>query len=64
MFASIVLSTMPIDSVSWSRKAWWVGLKRSNEASSRTALTWPSKSTGSTMMLAGAASPSPEVIGT
>ena len=39
MLASIVLSTMPMISVSWSRKAWCVGLKRSNEASSSTALT-------------------------
>ena len=62
VFASIVLSTMPIDSVSWSRNAWWVGLNRSNDASSRTALTWPSKRTGRTMMLAGAASPRPEEI--
>ena len=29
MLASIVLMTMPIDSVSWSRKAWWVGFSRS-----------------------------------
>jgi hypothetical protein len=28
MLAAIVLSTMPIDSMSWSRKAWWVSLKR------------------------------------
>ena len=27
MLASIVLITMPIDSVSWSRNAWWVSLK-------------------------------------
>ena len=52
MLASIVLSTMPIDSVSWSRNAWCVGLKRSNEASSSTPLTCPSKRTGSTMMFA------------
>ena len=62
MFASIVLSTMPIDSVSWSRNAWWIGLNASNDASSMTALTWPSKRTGSTMMLRGGASPRPEAI--
>ena len=39
VLASIVLSTMPIDSMSWSRNAWWVGLNPSNVASSRTALT-------------------------
>ena len=33
-----------------------------NEASSMTALTSPSKRTGSTMMLSGGASPRPEVI--
>ncbi|MNF63326.1 hypothetical protein D3C84_450250 [compost metagenome] len=26
MFASMVLSTMPIDSASWSRNTWWMGL--------------------------------------
>ena len=48
VFASIVLITMPIDSVSWSRNAWCVGLKRSSEASSITPCTWPSNTTGST----------------
>ena len=60
MLAAIVFNTMPIDSVSWSRKDWWVSLKRLNEASSITALTSCSKSTGSTMMLRGAASPRAE----
>src|SRR5262249_4657076 len=32
VFASIVLITMPIDSVSWSRNASWVWLNRSNDA--------------------------------
>ena len=54
MLASIVLITMPIDSVSWSRKAWCVGLKRSNEASSTTPRTWPSKMIGSTRTFSGA----------
>ena len=40
-------------SVSWSRNAWCVGLKRSNDASSSTPLTWPSKTTGSTRMFCG-----------
>ena len=62
VFASIVLSTIPIDSVSCSRKVTWVSLKRSKEASSMTALTSPSKVTGRTTMLRGAASPRPELI--
>ena len=40
-------------SVSWSRKIWWMALKGWNEASSMTAFTSPSKSTGRTMMLSG-----------
>ena len=60
MLAAIVLSTMPIDSVSWSRNDWWVSEKRLNEASSITAFTSCSNSTGSTMMLSGGASPSAE----
>ena len=62
MPAPIVLSTMPMLSVSWSRKVWWISEKRLYDASSMTALTWPSKITGSTMMLSGGASPSPELI--
>ena len=61
MFAAIVLSTMPIDSVSWSRKSKWLSLNVSNDASSMTALMSPSKSTGSTMMFSGRAEPVPEV---
>jgi len=64
VFARIVFSTMPIDSMSWSRNIWWVALKRSKEASSMTACTPPSKRTGSTMMLSGGASPRPEEIWT
>ena len=60
MFAAMVLSTMPIDSVSWSRNDWCVSEKRLNEASSITALTSCSNSTGRTMMLSGGASPSAE----
>ena len=44
MLAAIVLSTMPMLSVSWSRNERWISLKRLNEASSMTALTSPSKS--------------------
>jgi hypothetical protein len=62
MFASIVFKTMPIDSISCSRNTSWVGLKRSNEASSSTALIWPSKSTGSTRTFCAVAWPSPEWI--
>ncbi len=62
MLALIMFSTTPIDSVSWSRKTWWMALKGLNEASSITAFTSPSKRTGSTMMLSGGASPSPELM--
>ena len=62
VLASIVLMTMPMLSASWSRKASCVGLKRSNDASSTTPLTWSSKITGSTRMFCGGARPSPEKI--
>ena len=62
MFAAIVLSTMPMLSLSWSRKVRWMSLYRLNEASSMTALTSPSNSTGSTTMLWGLLSPRPELI--
>ncbi len=62
MLASIVLSTIPMLSVRSSRNAWWVGLNRSSEASSSTPFTWPSKTTGRTMMFWGAESPRPEEI--
>ena len=39
-----------------------MALKAWNEASSMTAFTSPSKSTGSTMMFSGVASPRPELI--
>ena len=58
----IVFRTTPIVSVSWSRNVWCTSLNGVNEASSITAITCSSKSTGSTMMFVGAASPSPEVI--
>ena len=53
MVASIEFSTMPIEAVSCSRKAICSSVKWLSEASSITALTWPSNSTGSTMMLLG-----------
>ena len=59
MLASIVLITMPIDSVSWSRNAWCAGLKRSSDASSSTPRTSPSKTTGSTSTSIAAFSPRP-----
>ena len=62
VLASIVLSTSPMLSVSWSRNAWWVALKRLNDASSITARTEPSNRIGSTMMFSGCDSPSPELI--
>ena len=60
--ASIVFSTIPILSVNWLRKSRCVSLKLSNDASSMTALISFSKSTGSTIRLAGDAFPSPEPI--
>ncbi len=63
MVASIEFSTMPIEAVSCSRKAVCSSVKWPSEASSITALTWPSNSTGSTMMLLGVASNRPELIG-
>ncbi len=62
MLALIMLSTTPMLSMSWSRKSWWIVLKWRNEASSMTALTSPSKSTGRTMIFSGVASPRPELI--
>ena len=58
--AWIVLMTMPIVSPSWSRKPRCTSVNGWNDASSITAITWSSKSTGMTTMLRGAASPSPE----
>src|SRR5439155_632123 len=49
-------------SVSCSRNVRWPALKRWNDASSMTAITWSSNRTGRTMMLTGAASPRPDVI--
>ncbi len=63
VFAWIVLIAMPIVSTTSRRNARCVGLKRSNDASSRTAFTSPSKTTGRTMTLCGTASPRPEPIG-
>ena len=64
LLAASVLSTTPMLSVSWSRNDRWMSLKRSKDASSITAFTSPSNSTGNTTMLSGGASPSPELIST
>ena len=58
--ASIVLSTTPMLPVSCSRNARCEAVNSPSEASSMTALTWPSNSTGSTMMLRGRATARPE----
>jgi hypothetical protein len=58
----MVLITMPIDSVSWSRNAWCTGLKRSSDASSITPRTSPSKITGSTSTFAAACEERPVAI--
>jgi hypothetical protein len=60
MLASIVLITMPMDSASWSRNCWWVGLKRSSDASSTTPRTCPSKMMGSTSTFIGDRSVRPD----
>ena len=62
MFAMIVFSTTPIDSLSCSRNARCTSVKRLNDASSITAITWSSNRTGRTITFTGAASPSPDVI--
>ncbi len=59
VFASMVLMTMPIDSVSWSRNAWCAGLKLSSDASSSTPRTSPSNTTGSTSTSSAAVSERP-----
>src|SRR6266545_3623309 len=61
MFAWIVLSTTPMDSESCSRNACCTGVKRWNEASSTTAITWSSKRTGRTITFTGEPSPRPEL---
>ena len=61
MLAMIVLSTTPMVSMTCSRKLWLTTVKGRSEASSMTPRTWSSKSTGSTTMLTGDASPSPEL---
>ena len=58
--AAIVFNTIPTDSISWSRKFWWVSLNSLNEASSITALTSSSNKAGRMLTLAGAAWPRPE----
>ena len=58
--ASMLLSTMPIEAVSWSRKARCEAVYPLSDASSMTAFTWPSKSTGRTITFRGSAVNSPE----
>ena len=53
MVAAIVLSTMPNSSVSWSKNVWCTSLNWRNDASSMTAFTCFSKSTGRYTTLAG-----------
>ena len=56
--------TTPTLSVSWSRNDRCMSLKRLKEASSMTALTSPSNSTGRTTMFSGVAAPRPELMWT
>ena len=60
--ASMVLSTMPIEPDSCSRNARCDGVNSVSEASSITALTWSSNSTGSTITLRGTALIRPDSI--
>ncbi len=62
MFAKIVLSTTPMLSPSWSRKARWISLSSSIDASSITARVSPWKSTGRSTIERGATSPSADPI--
>ena len=48
--------------VSWSRKDWWVSVKRAERGELDDRLDLCSNSTGRTMMLSGAASPSAELM--
>ena len=56
----IALSETPTSSMSWSKKARCTSLNGDSEAISMTPRTSPSKSTGSTMMFTGVASPRPD----
>src|SRR3978361_1627789 len=58
----IVLRTTPTVSTIWARKAWWTSEKGRNEASSITASTRSSKSTGRTTTWLGEAEPRAEAI--
>jgi hypothetical protein len=62
--ATIVFSTIPTLSLSWSRKASCVSVSSSNVASSITAWTSSSKRTGSTTIVRGGALPSADLMGT
>ncbi|MNU05407.1 hypothetical protein D3C72_2502000 [compost metagenome] len=64
MLVAMVFRTIPMLSVSCSRKERCVSLKWPKEASSSTAFTSFSNSTGRTMMFSGAASPRPELMRT
>ncbi len=58
----MVLTLVAIISAIWLRKSFWIWVNGWKEASSITPSTLSSKSTGSTITLAGGASPSPEAI--
>ena len=62
MLDAIMFRMTPMFSVSWSKKARWIGPKSWKAASSITAFVSPSKRTGSTTTLRGRASPIPEAI--
>ena len=62
--AMIVLTLTPMVSISCSRKSRCTWVNGLNEPASITPSTWSSNTIGSTIRLAGAASPSPEEIRT
>ena len=64
MVASIEFSTMPIEVVSCSRNESCRSVNGVSAASSITAFTWPSNSTGSTTAFFGCDRKRPERIGT
>ncbi len=59
--ASIVATTIPRLSISWSRNASWMGVNFWNDASSMTPLTSSSNRIGTTTIARGGDSPRPEV---
>ncbi len=58
--ATIVLTLVPMVSISWARKSRCTGVKALKEASSMTPRTWSSTTIGRMIRLPGVVWPSPE----